>query len=69
MRSQTKNTYQPITLPITLCQSCCRQEQDWFDVCNQYQQEAVERNGRYFVLRCSGYTPAHEIDRTLSPSA
>lgn len=69
MRTQTKNTYKPLALPVTLCQSCCHCEQEWVDFCSHFQQEADERNGRYVVLHCTGYTQADKVDPVLSHSA
>lgn len=68
MRTQTKHTPKPVALPVTLCQSCCHCDQDWFDVSDQCQQEAIDRNGRHVVLRCTGYTPTYEVDRLLVPN-
>lgn len=65
MYTQTKHTPKPVALPVTLCHSCRHCEQDWFDFCDQYQQEAVNRNGRHVVLQCTGYTPAYEGDHVL----
>lgn len=66
MQTQTKNTRKPLALPVTLCHSCCHSEEEWFAVCDRFQQEADERNGRYIILRCTGYRQMHDIERPVS---